>query len=40
MNRREIISSGTVKNHRKNIYRKLAIRSHSALFARFLNLIG
>lgn len=34
------IALGTVKNHRKNIYRKLAIRSQSALFARFLNLIG
>ena len=34
------IAVGTVKNHRKNIYRKLAIRSQSALFARFLNLIG
>ena len=33
------IAVGTVKNHRKNIYRKLAIRSQSALFARFLNLI-
>ena len=34
------IATGTVKNHRKNIYRKLAIRSQSALFARFLNLIA
>lgn len=34
------IALGTVKNHRKHIYRKLAIRSQSALFARFLNLIG
>ena len=34
------IAVGTVKNHRKNVYRKLAIRSQSALFARFLNLIG
>lgn len=34
------IAVGTVKNHRKNIYRKLAIRSQSALFARFLNLIA
>ena len=33
------IALGTVKNHRKSIYRKLAIRSQSALFARFLNLI-
>ena len=33
------IAVGTVKNHRKSIYRKLAIRSQSALFARFLNLI-
>ena len=33
------IATGTVKNHRKSIYRKLAIRSQSALFARFLNLI-
>ena len=34
------IAVGTVKNHRKNIYRKLVVRSQSALFARFLNLIG
>ena len=34
------IAVGTVKNHRKNIYRKLAIGSQSALFARFLNLIA
>ena len=34
------IAVGTVKNHRKNIYRKLAIRSQSALFALFLNLIA
>ena len=33
------IAVGTVKNHRKSIYRKLAIRSQSALFARFLNLV-
>ena len=33
------IALGTVKNHRKSIYRKLAIRSQSALFARFLNLV-
>ena len=34
------IAVGTVKNHRKNIYRKLAITSQSALFARFLRGIG
>lgn len=34
------IALGTVKNHRKNIYRKLAITSQSALFARFLRSIG
>jgi DNA-binding CsgD family transcriptional regulator len=34
------ISVGTVKNHRKNIYRKLAVHSQSELFARFLNVIG
>ncbi len=34
------IAVGTVKNHRKNIYRKLAIGSQSALFARFLHLIA
>ena len=33
------IAVGTVKNHRKSIYRKLAIRSQSALFAHFLNLV-
>lgn len=31
------ISSGTVKIHRKNIYRKLEISSQSELFARFLS---
>ena len=34
------IAVGTVKNHRKSIYRKLAIGSQSALFARFLKLIA
>ena len=34
------IALGTVKNHRKNIYRKLSIGSQSTLFARFLNLIA
>lgn len=34
------IAVGTVKNHRKSIYRKLSIGSQSALFARFLNLIA
>jgi len=34
------ISVGTVKNHRKNIYRKLSVHSQSELFARFLDLIG
>ena len=34
------IAVGTVKNHRKNIYRKLNITSQSALFARFLRGIG
>ena len=33
------IAVGTVKNHRKSIYRKLAVRSQSTLFARFLKLI-
>lgn len=31
------ISPGTVKIHRKNLYRKLGISSQSALFARFLD---
>ncbi|MBT5434251.1 MAG: helix-turn-helix transcriptional regulator [Rhodospirillaceae bacterium] len=34
------ISVGTVKNHRKNIYRKLSVHSQSELFARFLDVIG
>ena len=34
------IAVGTVKNHRKNIYRKLAITSQAALFARFLRGLG
>ena len=34
------IAVGTVKNHRKSIYRKLAIGSQSALFARFLKLVA
>ena len=34
------IAVGTVKNHRKNIYRKLAITSQAALFGRFLRGIG
>ena len=34
------IAVGTVKNHRKSIYRKLSITSQSALFARFLRGIG
>ena len=34
------IAVGTVKNHRKNIYRKLAVTSQAALFARFLRGIG
>ncbi len=34
------IAVGTVKNHRKNIYRKLNITSQSALFALFLDSIG
>ena len=34
------ISVGTVKNHRKNIYRKLAVHAQSELFARFLDVIG
>ena len=33
------IAVGTVKNHRKNLYRKLALTSQSVLFARFLQLI-
>ena len=31
------IGEGTVKNHRKHLYAKLAIDSQGALFARFLN---
>ncbi len=34
------IAVGTVKNHRKSIYRKLSITSQSALFARFLRGLG
>ena len=34
------IAVGTVKNHRKSIYRRLSISSQSALFARFLRGIG
>ena len=34
------IAVGTVKNHRKSIYRKLAVTSQAALFARFLRGIG
>jgi len=34
------ISTGTVKNHRKNIYRKLSVHSQSELFARFLDVVG
>ena len=34
------IAVGTVKNHRKSIYRRLAISSQSALFSRFLRSIG
>ena len=34
------IAVGTVKNHRKSIYRKLSITSQSALFARFLRAVG
>ena len=34
------IAVGTVKNHRKSIYRRLSISSQSALFARFLRSIG
>ena len=34
------IAVGTVKNHRKHVYRKLGIGSQSALFARFINLIS
>ena len=33
------IALGTVKNHRKHVYRKLSITSQSVLFARFLRLI-
>lgn len=31
------IGEGTIKNHRKHLYRKLAIDSQAALFARFMN---
>lgn len=31
------VSEGTIKNHRKNIYRKLNIKSQCELFAKFLN---
>ena len=34
------IALGTVKNHRKHLYRKLAIGSQSALFARFIATAG
>ena len=34
------IAVGTVKNHRKNVYRKLSITSQPLLFARFLRLIA
>lgn len=34
------IAVGTVKNHRKHIYRKLAIGSQSALFSRFIATAG
>ena len=34
------IAVGTVKNHRKHVYRKLAIGSQSALFARFIATAG
>ena len=34
------IAVGTVKNHRKSIYRRLAISSQSALFSRFLRSMG
>ena len=34
------ISPGTVKIHRKNIYRKLGISSQSELFSRFLNALA
>ena len=34
------IAVGTVRNHRKNVYRKLSITSQSALFACFLRLIS
>jgi len=33
------LSIDTVRNHRRNIYRKLDISSHSELFGRFLDLI-
>ena len=31
------VSEGTVKNHRKNIYRKLGVKSQVELFSKFLN---
>lgn len=31
------VSQGTVKNHRKNIYRKLNIKSQCELFSKFMN---
>ncbi len=34
------IALGTVKNHRKHIYRKLSITSQAGLFACFLHVIG
>ena len=34
------IALGTVKNHRKHIYRKLSITSQAGLFASFLHVIG
>lgn len=31
------VSEGTIKNHRKNIYRKLGVKSQVELFSKFLN---
>ena len=38
--RRLDISPGTVKIHRKNIYRKLGISTQGELFAAFLSFVG
>ncbi|WP_428981198.1 LuxR C-terminal-related transcriptional regulator [Marinomonas rhodophyticola] len=36
MRKNALVSEGTIKNHRKNIYRKLKIKSQAELFCKFL----